>query len=81
MYNHYHTWGLNLSERYLNAVCYFGLFCGSTYLFYSSVNEINKISLSNNNKDTLHKYLILFNGSIALFSGLTVAYTTTKLIK
>lgn len=73
MGTHYHTWGTNSNTIYT-----IGLTFSSVYLFSVSLNEINKIYLSNNNKDTLHKYLIAFNGSIMLLSGLTFAYITTK---
>lgn len=83
MGTHYHTWGSNsnTNHNYSNTVCTIGLTFGSVYLFSVSLNEINKIYLSNNNKDILHKYLIAFNGSIMLLSGLTFAYLTTKSIK
>lgn len=73
MGTNYRTWGSNSKT-----ICTIGLTFGSVYLFSLSLNEINKIYLSNNNKYTLHKYLIAFNGSIMLLSGLTFAYITTK---
>lgn len=76
---HYHTWGSNSNHNCLNTICTIGLTFGSVYLFSTSVKKINKLYLSNS-KDSLLKYLILFNGSIMLLSGLTFAYITIKLI-
>lgn len=75
MGTHYYTWKSNS-----NIICTIGLTFGSIYLFSASVKEINKLYLSKS-KDSLNKYLIAFNGSLMVLSGLTFGYITTKLIK
>ena len=57
-----------------------GLFYGSIYLFTLSQKEINKVLINDNcNNTNIYKIYIL-NGTIMLFSGLTFAYFSTKLL-
>lgn len=80
MYKHYHIW--NMNNNNLNKKIYsFGLIFLSINLFSVSIKEITKLYSSTNNNDNLKKYLILLNGSIALFSGLTFCVAVKEIIK
>lgn len=74
-----HIWTFN--SNLINIVCLLGLTFSCTNIFIMSINNINEIYLLRANENISGKCLIIFNSSIALFSGLSMAFIVTKLIK